>query len=217
MTHLRIKICGITSPEDARAAGAAGADAIGLNFHQGGPRCIDLATAKRIMQVLPPFVEPVAVFTDPTTLGQLYLNLGCRYIQWHGELDDMPEFSPGALAMFRLIVAFRIGDRASIAAAQRWINARSNSTLPAAILIDGYKKDMPGGTGTVVPWSLLADIKPRVPLILAGGLTPENVAEAVRTVRPYAVDVASGVESSPGKKDMDKIKRFIDNARSAIA
>jgi phosphoribosylanthranilate isomerase len=93
---------------------------------------------------------------------------------------------------------------------------RRQGWAPRAILIDGYQKGLLGGTGQTAPWELLANYRPDVPLILAGGLTPENVAEAVRVVRPYGIDVASGVESGPGLKDVDKIKRFIDNARSAV-
>jgi phosphoribosylanthranilate isomerase len=118
--------------------------------------------------------------------------------------------------MIRLIVAFRIPDQSAIDNMHRWlIQANDAGRLPFAVLIDGYQKGALGGTGKAPPWEMLAHFKPALPLILAGGLTPENVAEAVRIVRPYAVDVASGVESSPGKKDVDKIRRFIDNARSA--
>lgn len=213
MSHLRVKICGITNVDDARAAAEAGADAIGLNFHPPSPRFLEGAQAYQIINALPPFVEPVGVFTNANSLGELPGPLGLKYVQWHGELGDFPDCSPGFLMTYRLIVAVRVRDQKSLNSASHWLTANSE-LRPAAILVDGYQRDILGGTGTAPPWELLAHFKPGLPLILAGGLTPENVAEAVRIVRPYAVDVASGVESSPGKKDVDKIKRFIDNARS---
>jgi phosphoribosylanthranilate isomerase len=213
---LRIKICGITNPDDARQAAELGADAVGLNFHPASPRCIDQSTARAIMAELPLLVEPVAVVTNSEQLQVLY-DSNFKYFQWHGKVEDFPEFSPGARPMFRPIVAFRVKDRKTLGQAEAWLNGRKQiGQLPAAVLIDGYQKDQLGGTGQTVPWDTLADFHPPVPLILAGGLTPENVAEAVRTVRPWGVDVASGIESSPGKKDVDKMRRFIDNARSAI-
>jgi phosphoribosylanthranilate isomerase len=138
------------------------------------------------------------------------------YFQWHGDLAELPEFTPGARMKLRSIVAFRVRDQKSLTDAENWLReAKKRPCLPAAILIDGYQKDSLGGTGTAPPWELLAGFKPDLPLILAGGLTPENVTEAIQMVRPYAVDVASGVESSPGKKDVEKMKRFLDAVYSA--
>ncbi|MBY0527295.1 MAG: phosphoribosylanthranilate isomerase [Gemmataceae bacterium] len=214
---LRIKICGVTSVEDACLAAKLGADAIGLNFSEQSPRRTDLDTARAIMAALPPFVDSVGVFTDAAVLGDLFMKLGVRGLQWHGELEELPEFTPGVMMMYRLIVAFRIRDRQTLTEADAWLKARRAWALPAAILIDGYKEGVRGGTGTPPPWPLLAGYPSPAPLILAGGLTPDNVANAVRIVRPYAVDVASGVESSPGKKDADKMRRFIENARQAAS
>jgi phosphoribosylanthranilate isomerase len=212
--HLRIKICGITNIPDARGAARLGVDAIGLNFHRPSPRYVTPEVARYIMRALPPFVEPVGVFTDPDYEPLEELRL--RYFQWHGELDALPPFMPEALSIIRLIVAFRIHDSASIDQMKRWLTeAISAGRMPAAVLVDSSVSGQYGGTGMTAPWDMLTDLKLGVPLILAGGLTPENVAEAVRIVRPYGVDVASGVESSPGRKDLEKMKRFIDNARSA--
>ncbi len=216
MSHLRVKICGITNVEDARAAADAGADAVGLNFHKRSPRSVTIEVAREIIQAMPPFIEPVGVFAHPDDeKGEPFEDLHLRYYQWHGELENVPPFTPSARAWIRLIIAFRIHDQTSIDQMQRWLAlAKDRGEQPFAVLIDGFKAGALGGTGKTAPWELLADWQPPVPLILAGGLTPENVAEAVKIVRPYAVDVASGVESSPGKKDVDKIKRFIENARS---
>jgi phosphoribosylanthranilate isomerase len=132
-------------------------------------------------------------------------------IQWHGD-----EHEPWDAFPFRYVPAFSVRDRDGLAAIERFLaRAREGDRLPAAVLIDGHRAGLYGGTGQAAPWELLSDFRPGVPVILAGGLTPENVAEAVRIVRPYAVDVASGVESSPGRKGPDKVERFIANAWSA--
>src|SRR5262249_4019106 len=150
-------------------------------------------------------VDPVGVFTDPDYEPLEELRL--RYFQWHGELAALPAFTPEALSIIRLIVAFRIGNSASVDQMKCWLaEAASAGRTPAAVLIHSSIPGQYGGTGQTAPWKLLADSSIGLPLILAGGLTPENVAEAVRIVRPYAVDVASGVESSPGRKDIDKMK-----------
>jgi phosphoribosylanthranilate isomerase len=219
--HLRVKICGITNAEDARQAALLGADAIGLNFHPLSPRYVKPAAVAEILRALPLFVEAVGVFVRETvdeacSLAGPFGRL--RTIQRHGD-----EHEPADIFPFRLIDAFRVGDVNDLRALETYLaKARSLAHLPDAILVDGHAPGQYGGTGKTVPWELLADfggilasVGEEVPLILAGGLTPENVAEAVRIVRPYGVDVASGVESSPGKKDVEKIKRFIDNARAA--
>lgn len=213
---LRIKICGITNEADGRHAARLGADAIGLNFWPGSPRCIDAATARLILRELPPFVDPVAVFTN-TPLRQAFQTLnqigGIRTLQWHGDQRELSDTFP-----FRLISAFQVGDQRGLQEVERYLDTcRRLGKMPAAILIDGRVPGQYGGTGTPAPWQLLATFQPAAPLILAGGLTPENVAEAVRIVRPYAVDVASGVEQSPGHKDPEKVRRFIGNAREAAA
>lgn len=210
--HVRVKICGITSPADAAQAAALGADLIGLNFYAKSPRCIDEATARSIVQVLPTAVEPVALFVNELLeRSQPIVNsLGIRTVQMHGNWDEcLPTGT-------RMIVAFAVRDAISLRHITSYLDrCATKGDAPYAILVDAHVPGMFGGTGQVAPWHLLAGFDPGVPLILAGGLTPENVAEAIRIVKPYAVDVASGVESSPGKKDADKMRRFIDAVRSA--
>jgi phosphoribosylanthranilate isomerase len=189
-----------------------GADSIGLNFHPGSPRKIDAATAGRIVRCLPPFVEAVGVFVEvpvPQVIEQLGPLGRIRTIQMHGKLGEAPDCFP-----YSFIPAFSVRGAEDLERIRAYLrSAREQQRLPAAVLVDGHAPGLHGGTGKTAPWDLLADFDPGVPLILAGGLTPENVAEAVRRVRPYAVDVASGVETSPGKKDMEKVKRFIEEAR----
>jgi phosphoribosylanthranilate isomerase len=212
---LRIKICGITSEVEAETAAALGADAIGLNFWPHSPRRIDAPTAQKIIRRLPPFVEPVAVFTGLTPI-EMKLEAetvgGIKTLQRHGVEHEPADFSG-----FRLIDAFQVPGRHSLEDIQAYLErCRQLGMVPAAIVVDGSSPGQFGGTGQTPPWQALARFHPGVPLILAGGLNPENVAEAIRIVRPYAVDVASGVESSPGQKDVEKMKRFIDAARAAI-
>jgi phosphoribosylanthranilate isomerase len=230
--YLRVKICGVTEVADAVQADILGADAIGLNFYKGSPRYITPARAEVIMQSLSPFVEPVGIFVSFDMRPDLKLvsKLRLRTIQLH-EADENSTFiflsNPLGI---RLISAFSVSEKsdldkighfmerceqnASIRLAKSG-HQQNEWKLPAAILLDARVPGQFGGTGKTAPWKLLADFGTRVPLILAGGLTPENVAEAVRIVRPYGVDVASGVESSPGHKDPEKMKRFIENAREA--
>jgi phosphoribosylanthranilate isomerase len=218
--HIRVKICGVTNVEDALRAADYGADAVGLNFHPGSPRCIDLATAETILCDLPLFTQVVGVFVNKTILeiadSVRPLRLG-RHIhthQWHGD-NDKREI--GGWLFDEVIQAFQVRDAASLHVISDYLNrCRAVEEMPAAILVDAHVPGQHGGTGRTAPWELLASFRPGVPLILAGGLTPENVAEAVRIVRPYAVDVASGVEADPRHKDVDKIRRFIDNARAAL-
>jgi phosphoribosylanthranilate isomerase len=214
--HLRVKICGVTTEAEALQAALMGADAVGLNFHSASPRYVDTATAGFILRALPPFVDAVGVFVEQP-LRQIYEHLRSlsriRTIQWHGQNREMADCYP-----YHFIPAFPVSDAASLAAATRYLDTcRGLARMPSAVLIDGHAPGQVGGTGRTVPWNLLASFHPGIPVILAGGLTPDNVAEAVRIVRPYAVDVASGVESNPGRKDPDKVRRFIENARAAAA
>ncbi len=214
--HLRIKICGITRPADAREAGRLGADAVGLNFYDASPRRIDPAAVADVLAELPPFVEAVGVFVNQP-LREAFAHLGAwgriRVVQWHGENCEVSRDYPG-----RLIPAFAVRDASSLAAVTSYIEAcRAAGRAPAAVLLDGHAPGLHGGTGRTAPWELLAAFRPGVPIILAGGLTPDNVAEAVRIVRPYAVDTASGVESAPGVKDAEKMRRFMAAANEAAA
>ena len=212
--QLRIKICGVTNMIDARHAARLGADAIGLNFYQPSPRCVDPVTANAILRDLPPFLEAVGVFVNEPlrdvfqrlqTLGRI------RCIQWHGHNREVSDVYP-----YHLIAAFPVRDADSLTAIRRYLDTcQLVSALPSAVLLDAHLAGEYGGTGKTAPWKLLATFRPGVPIILAGGLTPENVAEAIRIVRPWGVDVASGVEHCPGQKDADKMRRFIEAVREA--
>jgi phosphoribosylanthranilate isomerase len=143
----------------------------------------------------------------------LAYQLGLRGVQWHGENRELADPFP-----FALIAAFRVRDRRSLAEIMAYLDMCGTfGQKPSAILVDAFVEGQHGGTGRTAPWDLIADFKPSVPLILAGGLTPENVGEAIRLVRPAGVDVASGVESSPGRKDPHKVRQFVASAREAAA
>ena len=208
---VRVKICGITNVTDAEKAASLGADAVGLNFYAKSPRCIDASMTRLILKALPPFVEPVGLFVnEPLVDAQRTAQaLNLRTIQVY---DDHHEILPVGSA--RWIPAFSVKDAPGLQVITSYLEKlKSAGALPAAILVDAHVPGRYGGTGQIAPWKLLAEFKPGVPLILAGGLTPDNVADAIRIVRPYAVDVASGVESSPGKKHPDIMRRFIDAVR----
>ncbi len=214
-SRVRVKICGITNEADAKLAAALGADAIGINFYPQSPRCVSPEIASLILRGLPPFVDAVAVFVEEPIkkVYPLVTQLGrVRTIQMHGKQKEICEAFP-----FHYIPAFQVKDQQDLAEIQRFLSAcRGVGRMPSAILVDGHAPGLVGGTGRKAPWSLLRDVSWEVPLVLAGGLTPENVAEAVRVLRPYAVDVASGIESKPGQKDAEKMRRFIANARKAL-
>ncbi len=195
----RIKICGITRPEDALAAAEAGADAIGLVFYDRSPRAVDIAEAWEVVDVLPPFVTTVGLFVDPaedfveTVLTEVPLDL----LQFHG--DEPPEFCARFGQPF--IKAVRMKPETDLdALARRYHEAQG-------LLLDTFRPGVPGGTGEAFDWSLArTDID--LPVILAGGLTPGNVADAIRQVRPWGVDVSGGVEREKGIKDSGKIVQF---------
>jgi phosphoribosylanthranilate isomerase len=213
-SRMKIKICGITTAADAAEAARRGADAIGLNFYEKSPRHVDPANVPEILRVLPPFVEPVGVYVGLRlgAMAEHASRLGLRSVQWHGDNADREAGSP---PLHRLIAAFAVRERSDLEAISRYLDAcRQSGGLPTAVLIDAQAPGQYGGTGKTAPWHLLADFRPDIPVILAGGLTPDNVAEAIRIVRPYGVDVASGVEARPGIKDADKVRRFIEKARS---
>ncbi len=202
---LRIKICGMTHPADARAAVEAGADALGFVFYETSPRRITPAAAAEIIRELPPFVAKVGVFVDATEafIREVTARCGLDTLQLHG--SESPEFC-GRFAGLKVVKAFRLVDLDSLQALP---------TYPThAWLLDSYVPGTPGGTGAKFNWNLAIEAKKLGrPIILAGGLTPQNISEAVRQVRPYGVDVSSGVESAPGRKDPGKIRAFIVAAR----
>ncbi|GAC1446711.1 MAG: phosphoribosylanthranilate isomerase [Pyrinomonadaceae bacterium] len=205
-----VKVCGITNAEDARAACEAGADALGFNFYPQSPRYIAPEDARKIVDEIAGFdVLRVGVFVNeetPEAVAQLALISGVNAIQLHG--DESPEFCRAVreLISAKIIKAFR---------------ARSDLTLDEmaryevdALMIDAYAPGAFGGTGHVCDWTFArrtAKCFPR--LFLAGGLTPDNIVAAIETVKPYGVDVASGVESSPRRKDADKMRAFLDSIR----
>lgn len=196
----RVKICGITRYQDAQLAVELGATALGFNFYPASPRYLDPADAWAIISKLPPFITPVGIFADETDadhVERVARQARVTAVQLHG-----PRFPPvdGTLAEFALIraVSVREGFRPEIL----------RELGGGAFLLDAYNSTHPGGTGTAFDWSLARGANRFGTIILAGGLTPENVAQAIREVRPFAVDVASGVETSPGIKDENKLRRF---------
>jgi phosphoribosylanthranilate isomerase len=222
----RVKICGICDPADARLAADAGADAVGLNFVPGSPRFLDAARAEAVAAGVPAGVLRVGVFAgaEPDVIRLTVQRCGLHAVQLHGlvgladpatlcrELDPLP-----------VIRTVRL-EGGSLAAARRWIAEAESLGHPARmVLLDaaaarGVAAGRLGGTGETVDW-LAVGREPRLPLplALAGGLRPENVAEAVAAVRPGAVDVASGVESGPGRKDAGLVRSFVAAARAALA
>ena len=202
-----VKICGMTNPEDAVAAAEAGADAVGLMFYEKSSRNISLATASEIVRALPPYIIKVGVFVNPEedVVSRVIGELGLNIAQFHG--DETPEFCQ--LFPVMTIKAFRVRDAASLEALPNYPTD--------AWLLDAYVADQLGGTGAKFNWELaVAAQKLGRPIFLAGGLTPENVGDAVRQVHPYAVDVSSGVESAPGKKDHAKMRAFVKAAKAAV-
>lgn len=201
----KVKICGLTRLPDALAAVEAGADALGFMFFAGSKRNIAPATAAQIIRALPPFVAKVGVFVNASaeTVRATIAECGLDTLQFHGE--ETPEFCR-QFAPLKVVKAFRIQ------------NADSLKPLPEyavdAWLLDSYVAGQRGGTGEKFNWDLAAQAKELGrPVILAGGLTPENVADAVQQVWPYGVDVSSGVESAPGQKDAGLVRRFVEIVR----
>jgi phosphoribosylanthranilate isomerase len=202
---VKVKICGITSVADAQAAAAAGADMIGLMFYEGSPRHITLPQAVEISRSLSPFVQRVGVFVNPEEAQVMEAIAACdlNLLQFHG--DEPSDFCTQFGLMS--VKALRVRDATSLAVLENY--------QTDAFLLDAYSKAGLGGTGEKFNWDLAIEAqKFRKPIFLAGGLTPENVADAVRKVRPFAVDVSSGVESSPGKKDAAKVRAFIQAAKA---
>lgn len=208
---VRIKICGITTPEDAQLAAEAGADAIGLNFFPGSPRFVTPTQAAAIVRVLPPFTVPVGVFVGMPfrQVCAIAFQLGLRAVQTYDELPPGEDSFP-----FAHIPAFRVRDEAGLDRINHYVEVATQlGRRPRAILIDSHVDGSLGGTGRRAPWELLARFQPGPSVILAGGLTAENVAEAIAMVNPWGVDVASGVESITGKKDREKMLQFMNVAR----
>ncbi|HJZ54777.1 MAG TPA: phosphoribosylanthranilate isomerase [Gemmataceae bacterium] len=212
---IRIKICGVTTPEDARFAADCGADAVGLNFYPKSPRFVTPQQAAAIVRALSPFTAPVGIFVGMPLrqVCAVAFQIGLRGVQTYDDQPPVEDPFP-----FAHIPAFRVKDAAGLDHVRRFVEAANAvGRTPAAVLLDSHVEGQMGGTGHAAPWELLRGFDPGVPLILAGGLTPDNVAEAIDRVQPWGVDVASGVESAPGRKDPDKLSRFVGAARAASA
>ncbi|MAT68047.1 MAG: phosphoribosylanthranilate isomerase [Planctomycetaceae bacterium] len=215
----RVKICGITTVDDARQAVDAGADAIGLNFYANSPRCVSIDAAREIADAVRDAALVVGVFVNesPTGMMGIATEVGLGALQVHG--DEPPELL-ARLPDRPLIRVRRIDQQGVAAVAADLAACRAAGRAPQAVLVDAAAAPgQYGGTGHAIPWELLADHDAALgetPLILAGGLKPDNVAAAIRAVRPAGVDTASGVESAPGKKDPQKVAAFVAAARAAL-
>jgi phosphoribosylanthranilate isomerase len=201
-----VKICGITRCEDALAAARAGAHAIGLVFHPRSPRCIGAEQARAIIEALPPFVTAVGLFVDPdpVLVRAVVQRAPLQLLQFHG--DESPELCVSFGLPF--IKAVRVASGVDLLQCARRFAAAKG------LLLDAFVEGAHGGTGRPFEWGLIPPGLP-LPVVLAGGLTPDNVGQAIRAVRPWAVDVSSGVEREKGIKDAARIAAFIKGARDA--
>ncbi len=198
----RVKICGITNKDDALAAAKLGAWALGFIFYKQSPRYVSPFKAKKIIDELPPFVTPVGVFVNlkEGAVMDIAEFCGISTLQLHG--DESPQYCR-RLKKFKLIKAFRVKEDFNISGLGEY--------PVSAYLFDGHEKGVFGGTGKTFDWDIIKEKKIPKPVILSGGLSPENVASAVRGLSPYAVDVSSGVEKEPGKKDFGKMEILFRN------
>ena len=203
----RIKVCGITGLEDARAAVAAGADGLGFIFVEQSPRLVDPDMVRAITGELQPFVDSIGVFCNEEieVVEEIVNYCSLTLVQLHGA--ESPEYCKSVSCP--VIKSFSIHPESQSE------ELAAYSEVVSGFLLDTFHKDMAGGTGMVFDWKLVEQIQPPGPFILAGGLNPDNVGEAIRQVKPFAVDVNSGVEYQPGRKDTDKLKSFADEVRKA--
>jgi phosphoribosylanthranilate isomerase len=199
------KVCGITNVSDAVKAVEAGADALGFNFFSESPRYIELDQARRIINEVPDTIWKVGVFADanPEYVREHAQSLNLDFLQFHG--DETPYYCEQFAAPYWK--AFRLKDEKTLALMKKY--------QASAYLVDAYQKGILGGTGLLANWDLALEAKQYGKLVLAGGLRPENVQEAIAIVQPWAVDVCSGVESSPGVKDPDKMFEFVCKVRES--
>ena len=208
---MKVKICGITNLQDAQSAVAAGADAVGFIFYKGSPRAVSVEEVRRIVAQLPPFVVGVGVFVneDPRVVRDVMARCGLAVAQLHGN-----EPAAYCSSLDRPVVkAIRLKDRSSLLALAQYAGPAG----VRAILLDSWTEHGYGGSGQQADWSLAAEVAKTHPVVLAGGLTPQNVADAIRRVHPYGVDVSSGVEALPGKKDSEKIQAFVQSVKLVSA
>ncbi len=226
----RIKICGITTVDDAQAVAQAGADAVGLNFFGKSRRFVEPAQARRIVEALPPEVVKVGLFVNASQdeVCGTFDSVGLDLVQLHG--DEPPDFL-ARLGGRPILKAFRLGQediyygagQLDLDTVRRYLDAcRERACVPRLVLVDAHVPGAYGGTGRLADWDALESEKQAraqeafPPLVLAGGLTADNVAEAIQRVRPHAVDTAGGVESAPGHKDAALVERFVRSARAAF-
>ena len=201
----KVKICGFTNAENAQQAALVGVDAIGMVFYDKSPRHVNIDAAREIVAALPPFVNRVGLFVNanPSLIDEVLCEVALDTLQFHGDetVNECMQYN------MPFIKSVRVSSETDL-------NKISNDFSKAsALLLDSYSFNTYGGTGKPFDWSL-ACVEIDLPVILAGGLNPDNVAEAISQVKPYAVDTSSGVESAKGVKDIDKIKSFISNIRS---
>ncbi len=216
-TLFKIKICGICSVKDAQLVGLAGADAVGLNFFARSPRYIDQEMATKLVGALRQGVKRVGLFVNSSVdeINQIAEALQLDYVQLHG--DEPPELLAD-LSPRPIIRAFRFGENGAAEIAQ-FLERCAGGRSPDAILVDTLKQGEYGGTGEVADWNAVSEARAvlgEIPLVLAGGLTPFNVADAIAKVRPDGVDTASGVESRPANKDPMLVRAFVNAAKKAF-
>lgn len=208
---VKVKVCGITNMEDALGVCEAGADALGFVFYKNSPRFIEVKKAREIVNNLPPFVTTVGVFVNETAekINKIIYETGLDVIQFHG--DESPEFCNELRSSLnkRVVKAFKVKKQWS---EKEFIKLIQDYRV-FAYLLDTYQEGVPGGTGETFDWSLVIQFKRYGRIILAGGLNPDNIQEAIRVVRPWGVDVSSGVEERPGRKDLNKVREFIEKAK----
>ena len=201
----RVKICGIMDTDDARDAVLLGADAIGLNFYEKSPRCIEARQAARIIEAIPSFVSVVGVFVnrpDPHSLEDFAVSVGLHAVQLHGA--ETPDYC-SMIHRVKVIKAFRVDANFKVESMRSYSNCM--------FLLDSGTALQFGGTGQVFDWNQAYGANAFGSIVIAGGLNPENVSSVVEKLHPFAVDVSSGVESAPGKKSYDKMRRFIEAVR----
>lgn len=200
----KVKVCGMTQLQDAEFAVEQGADAVGFIFYKKSPRSITMKEAREIISKLPPFVDTVGVFVNESAdrVNKVADYCGLDMVQLHGE--ESPAFCRKIRR--RVIKAFRVIDLQSLKQMEKY--------PVSGFLLDTFCADLHGGTGKTFDWNLALPAKKMGSVILAGGLTPRNIGRAIRQVRPYGVDVCSGVEKTPGIKDPEKVREFLKNIRS---
>ena len=202
---IKIKICGITNKSDAIAAAGLGIDMMGFVFYNGSKRYVEPKIARDIANELPPYMVKVGVFVDEgkEKVSEIAQTCLLDMLQFHG--DESPEYCANFKESYKIIKAFRIKDKGSL----KGINDYNADFY----MLDAYSSKEKGGTGEKFDWKIIENFEFLKPIILSGGLAPDNVRDAIEKLSPYGVDVSSGVEISPGKKDVNLMKKFVENVR----